>query len=137
MNTQLQVASAVHAALKNEDWTALRQLFTDDARWLMPGDNAVSGPAQGGDAVVARAQLIAAYGMRFELLATLVSHANVALSQHNTADHAGRHFAQHVATVMTLRGDRIAQIETFVSDLDNFNRFFVAHERAPAAGEAR
>lgn len=119
------VANAFHAALSTEDWSALRGLFTDDANWILPGDNAISDPAENADAVVARARLIASYGMRFDLKHVLVSRSNMALSQHNTAERDGRRFDQHVATVCRLRGDQMWQIETFVSDLDGFNRFFV------------
>ena len=119
-----QVANAFHAALAAEDWTALRGLFTEDARWLLPGDNAIFGEANDADAVVARARLIARYGMRFDLRYVLVSRSNMALSQHNTAESGGSRFDQHVATVCRLRGNQICEIETFVSDLDGFNRFF-------------
>lgn len=75
--------------------------------------------------MVERARLVASYGMHFDLLYVLYSQTNMALSQHNTAEHGGRRFDQHVATVCRLRGAQICQIETFVSDLDGFNRFFV------------
>ncbi|GJG86758.1 hypothetical protein tb265_19390 [Gemmatimonadetes bacterium T265] len=121
----LDVAHAFHAALAAEDWGALRGVFTDDARWILPGDNAVSGPAEGADAVVARARLIATYGMKFDLEHVVASRSNMALLQHNTAECGGRRFDEHVATVCRLRGDRISEIETYVSDLAGFDRFFV------------
>ena len=98
--TAKDVANDLHTALENEDWVALRAVLTDDARCNLPGENAISGAAEGADAVVARARLIASYGMRFELQYILVSRSDMALSQHNTAQRDGRQFDQHVATVM-------------------------------------
>lgn len=127
-----QAANAFHAALAAEDWGALRGVLTDDARWILPGGNAISGPAEGADAVVDRARLVATYGMRFDLRHVLLSRANMALSQHNTAESGGRRFDEHVATVCRLRGGRICEIETFVSDLAAFDQFF----RGPGGADA-
>lgn len=67
MNTAEQTANVFHIALKANDWLGLRRVLTDDASWLLPGENAISGPAENAEAVVKRAQLIAKYGMRFNL----------------------------------------------------------------------
>lgn len=134
MTVAEQVASAFHAALASGSWTATCGLCTDDARWILPGDNAISGEADEVNAVVARARLIASYGMRFDLKYVLVSRSNMALSQHNTAEHSGRCLDQYVATVWRLRGDQICEIETFVSDLDGFNRFFAGQPNLGDAG---
>lgn len=118
------VADAFHDALAAEDWDGLRTLLTDDARWVLPGTNHVSGPASGGDAVVERARLIARYGMRFDVQNVLVSARDVTLYQRNTAQVGDTTFTEYVATVCRLRGGQIAEIETFVSDPDGFDRFF-------------
>ena len=44
------LARRFHATLVARDWTGLRELLTVDARWVLPGDNAISGPAEGADA---------------------------------------------------------------------------------------
>jgi ketosteroid isomerase-like protein len=124
MLTPEDLARRFHAALTAGDWTALRSSLTDDARWVLPGDNAISGTAEGGDAVVARAQLIASYGVSFKLNHILLSRTNMALSLHNTAERNGRYLDEHLATVCRLRDGRIFEIETFLSDIQGMNLFF-------------
>nr|WP_247690546.1 hypothetical protein [Streptomyces sp. B15] len=89
------------------------------------GDDAISGTADGADAVVERAQLIASYGLDFELLHLLVSMENMALSLHNTARREDAVLDEYLATVCRLRDGRIASIETYLSDVPGMDAFFV------------
>jgi hypothetical protein len=50
-NTKLDIARRFHTALTARDWGAIRVLLTDDAQWVLPGDNTISGTANGVDAV--------------------------------------------------------------------------------------
>ncbi len=84
-NAKFDIARRFYAALTAGDWSAIRALLTEDAHWTLPGDNTISGTANGADAVVDRARKIAGYGLNFELLHILISRDNVALSLHNTA----------------------------------------------------
>jgi uncharacterized protein len=118
------LARNFHSALVARDWQGLRSLFHEDATWTLPGDNAISGRAEGADAVVARAQLIASYGLSFELKHVLLSRDNMALSLHNTAERDGIPLDEHLATVCRLRDGRIAEVETYLSDVPGMNRFF-------------
>lgn len=122
---QLEIAYAFHAALVARDWSRIRALLTDDAQWILPGNNTISGQANGADAVVDRARKIASYGLNFELLHVLMSRDNVALSLHNTARRDDRILDEYLATVCRLRDGKIAAIETFLSDVDGMNAFFV------------
>ena len=125
--TPNDLANAFHRALVARDWNCLRALFHDDATWTLPGDNAISGTAVGGDAVVERAKLIASYGLSFELKHVLLSRTNMALSLHNTAERGdGTRLDEHLATVCRLRDGLIAEVETFLSDVPGMNRFFSA-----------
>lgn len=124
MSTPEDIAKSFHATLVNRDWKAMRALFHDDATWTLPGDNAISGIAVGGDAVVERAQLIASYGLSFKLENILLSRDNMALGLHNTAERDGVKLDEKLATVCRLRDGRIAEIETFLSDVPGMNRFF-------------
>ncbi|MBD1913219.1 MULTISPECIES: nuclear transport factor 2 family protein [unclassified Leptolyngbya] len=124
-NAQLDIARRFHAALVTRDWSAIHALLTDDAQWTLPGNNTISGTANGSDAVVDRARKIADYGLKFELLHILVSRNNVALSLHNTAQQDERILDEHLATVCQLKKGKIAAIETFLSDVDGMNAFFV------------
>ena len=118
------VARAFHDALAAEDWDSLRNLLADDADWSMPGENAISGPAQTADAVVAKAQQIAGRRMLFEVRDVVVGRQAVALLQHNTAGVPPHEFAQDVATVLRISGGLIVEIETLVSNLSGFDAFF-------------
>jgi uncharacterized protein len=118
------LARKFHAALVARDWDALHALFHADATWTLPGDNAISGCAEGVDAVVERAQRIASYGLSFELKHVLLSRDNMALSLHNTAERDGARLDEHLATVCRLRDGLIAEVETYLSDVPGMNRFF-------------
>ena len=124
-NAKLDIARRFHAALVARDWNALRVLLTDDAQWTLPGDNTISGTAIGADAVVERGRKIASYGLNFELLHILVSRDNVALSLHNTARQGDSVLDEYLATVCRLKDGKIAAIETFLSDVDGMNAFFI------------
>ena len=124
MPTSEEIAKTFYATLVSGDWAGMRALLHDDATWTLPGDNAISGTAVGGDAVVERAQLIASFGLSFELENILLSRDNMALSLHNTGERDGVRLDEKLATVCRLRDGRIAEIETFLSDVPGMNRFF-------------
>ncbi|AHH98436.1 nuclear transport factor 2 family protein [Kutzneria viridogrisea] len=112
-------------AFTTDDAAALRELFTEDAWWSMPGEGTISDRIEGADAVVARAMAIRGNGVRTELLHVLVGQDGVALSLHNTATKPdGRVLDEHLATVLTVRGDKIAGIDTYLSDVPGMSAFF-------------
>ena len=121
---QTALGRKFHAALVAGDWHAIRGILTDDAQWVLPGDNTISGPAVGADAVVARAKAIAAYHVKFELTDILVSRTDMALGLHNTAERNGVKLDERLATVCRLRDGKIASIETFLSDVEHMDAFF-------------
>ena len=123
MMTPKDMAESFYAALVSRDWDAMRKLLHDDATWTLPGDNTLSGMATGGDAVVERARLIVSYGLSFTLEHVLLSRDNMALALHNTADRDDVQLDERLATVCRLRAGRIAEIETFVSDVPGMDRF--------------
>ncbi|HEX4358631.1 MAG TPA: nuclear transport factor 2 family protein [Pseudonocardia sp.] len=128
MNTtatvQHELATTFHRALTSGDWALLREIMAPEVVWTLPGDNAISGTAEGIDAVIARAQLIAGYGLNFALEHVLVSRHNMALGLHNTARRGDLVLDEHLATVCFLRDGRIVEIETYLSDLPGMNAFF-------------
>jgi ketosteroid isomerase-like protein len=102
----------------------MREIMAPEVSWTLPGDNAISDPVTGIDEVIARAELIASYGLTFTLEHVLVSRDNMALGLHNTARRGELVLDEHLATVCTLRDGRIVAIETYLSDLDGMNAFF-------------
>ncbi|MFF4735717.1 nuclear transport factor 2 family protein [Streptomyces sp. NPDC001262] len=123
--TARELGRRFHAALITGDWPAIRSMLHDNATWTLPGDNTISGTVVGADAVVDRARKIASYGPSFELLHILVSRENMALSLHNTAQRPDAILDEHLTTVCRLRDGRIADIETYLSDVPGMNAFFV------------
>jgi ketosteroid isomerase-like protein len=130
MSTPEDIARAFHATLVDRNWAAMRELFHDDATWTLPGSNVISGTAIGADAVVERARLIASYGLSFKLENILLSRDNMALGLHNTAERGGVRLDEKLATVCRLREGRIAEIETFLSDVPGMDRFFAKDNQA-------
>ncbi|MEW2274353.1 nuclear transport factor 2 family protein [Streptomyces griseofuscus] len=121
---QHQLGKKFHAYLTAGDWEGIRSLLTDDATWTLPGDNTISGTAVGAEAVMERAKKIASYGLDFELLHILVSRENMALSLHNTARRGDVRLDEYLSTVCRLRDNKIANIETYLSDVPGMNAFF-------------
>jgi ketosteroid isomerase-like protein len=111
--------------LRNRDWVTMRSVFTDDAIWCLPGSNKISGLAEGADAVVERARLIASYGLNFALKNILIGPEGVALSLNNTARRGDLVLDEHLATVCQIRDGKIARIDTYLSDVPMMNAFFV------------
>ena len=122
--SKLDVAKQFYATLVARDWSAMREIIDDRASWVLPGDNYISGPADGGDAVVARGRLIAGYGLKFELLHFLESRTDVALMLHNTAQSEHANLDEYLATVLRVKDGKIIFIETFLSDVAGMNAFF-------------
>lgn len=118
------LAATFHGALIRKDWAALRPIMSQDITWTLPGSNQISGTAEGVDAVIARAQLIASYGVSFALQHVLVSQENMALALHNEARRGDLLLDEHLATVCRIDEGKIAAIETYLSDVDGMNKFF-------------
>ncbi len=112
-------------ALQSRDWNLLRSIMTDDIVWTLPGTSLISGDAGGVDVVIARAQRIVSYGLTFNLKGVLIGQAGLALSLHNTARKGTRSLDEHLATVLTLRDEKICEINTYLSDVEMVNAFFV------------
>lgn len=98
-HTKLALALALHTALITGAWETLRTIMTEHVTWNSPGDNAISGTAAGVDAVIARAELIAGYGLTFTLEHVLFSRDNMALALHNTATRGDVILDEYLATV--------------------------------------
>lgn len=124
--TQQEIATTFHQALTTKDWDLMRTIMISDVTWTLPGTNTISGTAAGIDEVVARAELIASYGLNFALEHILLSRDNMALALHNTATRPDATLDEQLATVCTLQDGKITAIETYLSDVDGMNAFFIA-----------
>jgi uncharacterized protein len=50
---------------------------------------------------------------------------DVALHLHNTAKRGDKILDEHLTTVCSLRGNKIRRLDTFISDVEMLNAFFV------------
>ena len=128
MTTELkniEIANQFLTGLRTRDWELLKSIMTTDVVWNLPGSSVISGEAQGVDAVIQRAQLIVSYGLTFGIKHILIGRDGVALSLNNTARRGDLVLDEHLATVMSLRNGKISAIDTYLSDIDMVNAFFV------------
>jgi hypothetical protein len=65
------------------------------------------------------------FALLFRQQTLLISRDNVALSLHNTAQQGNLVLDEYLATVCRLKDGKIAAIETFLSNVDGMNAFFV------------
>jgi uncharacterized protein len=129
MTTELkkaEIANQFPTGLRTRDWDLLKSLMGDGITWNVPGSSLISGEANRHDAVVQRAQLIVSYGLTFTLKHILIGRHGVALSLNNTARRGDLVLDEHLATVMNIRDGKILAIDTYLSDVDMVNAFFVA-----------
>jgi ketosteroid isomerase-like protein len=119
------IAQQFLAGLRSRDWSLLRSIMTEDIVWSLPGTSLISGEASGVDAVIDRAQRIVSYGLTFTLKHILIGQHDLALSLHNTAKNGNQILDEHLATVCLLRNGKICAINTYLSDVEMVNAFFV------------
>jgi uncharacterized protein len=111
--------------MRTREWALLRKIITQDIVWTLPGHSRISGEARGIEAVIERAQIIVSYGLTFNLKHILEGQGGLALSLHNTVERQCKILDEHLATVCRLCEDRICLIDTYLSDVDMVNSFFV------------
>jgi ketosteroid isomerase-like protein len=119
------IAQQFLTALRNRDWELMRSIMTNDIVWSLPGTSLISGEADGVDAVIKRAQRIVSYGLNFGFKHVLFGQHGVALSLNNTAQRGDLILNEHLATVCSLRNGKISRIDTYLSDVEMVNAFFV------------
>lgn len=121
-----QLARQFLTALRTADKNLFQSILAEGAVWSLPGSSTISGDARGIDAIHQRAQTIVSHGMNFELKHLLIGRHGAAASLHNTAQHDGKIFDLHLATVLTIRDGKITALDTYMSDIAMLNAFFVA-----------
>ena len=122
---QTEIANQFLTGLRTRNWELLKSIMASDVVWNLPGSSLISGEAQGVDAVIQRAQLIVGYQLTFTLKHILIGRHGVALSLNNTARRGELVLDEHLATVMRIRNGKISAIDTYLSDIDMLNAFFI------------
>ena len=119
-----EIAEKFLNALRSHNWELMRTIMAPDIVWSLPGSSRISGEAQGVDAVIARCQIITSYGLNFALKHVLYGQFGFALSLNNTAKCGDIVLDEHLATVCSLREEKIGRLDTYLSDLPMANAFF-------------
>ena len=112
-------------ALTNRDAALLTSITTEDIVWRIPGTSLVSGEAIGVDAILKISETLNRFGVSITLERVVYSLDDVGVHQHNTGKHDGKVLDEHITTVCHLRGRKIHRLETFISDVNMVNEYFV------------
>jgi uncharacterized protein len=120
---QQQLARAFLSVLRTPDADVIRRVAVEDVVWGFPGSMSISGIAHSVDGLIGRAQTIAAYGVKVEIMRAVFGHDGVALMLHNTAERGGRVLNEYLATVFSFRGDRIARLDIPIRRADGRSLF--------------
>ena len=111
--------------LRTQNRDLLKTSLTDDAIWSIPGTSLISGEARGIEAIVGRAKRLADFGLTISLKMILLGSHGVLISLHNQAHRGLAALDESVAVVCQLRDGKICALDSYVSDLEMINSFFV------------
>ncbi len=107
------------------DVTLLKSVVTDDVVWSLPGKSLMSGEVHGVDGILKRSETIQRYGVNIEVEHVVFGYQDVTIRAHNTGKRGDKILDEYLATVFRLRENKIYRIDTFMSDVDMLNAFFV------------
>jgi uncharacterized protein len=119
------IAQSFITGLSNRDANLLKSIMTDDVVWSLPGKSLMSGEAHGVDAILKRSETLHRYEVKIELEHVVFGYQDVALHLHNTGKRGDKILDEHLTTVCSLRGNKIRRLDTFISDVEMLNSFFV------------
>ncbi|MGN8069463.1 nuclear transport factor 2 family protein [Mucilaginibacter sp. SG564] len=122
---KLSIAQTFINALKSNDWETMHSILADDAGWTLPGTSLLSGPANGAEAIIKRAQGLKYFGVKFDLKHILIGLNGFTLSLHNTASRGDLLLDEQVAIVFEVAGGKITSMATYLSDVAGINAFFI------------
>lgn len=120
-----EIAEKFITGLSNRDANVLKSIMTDDVVWSLPGKSLMSGEAHGVDAILKRSETLHRYEVKIELEHVVFGYHDVALHLHNTGKRSDKVLDEHLTTVCSLRGNKIRRLDTFISDVEMLNAFFV------------
>jgi ketosteroid isomerase-like protein len=121
---KLQLAKTFLSVLSKPDQNLVKSIVVEDMIWTFPGSSVISGEAHGVTGVMKRATTIASYGVHVELGRPVYGHSGVAVFLHNTGSKNGQMLDEHLAAVFSFRDDKIARLDTFLSDVPMVKEFF-------------
>ena len=120
-----KIAQDFIGALSARNRSTLQAIMADDIVWSLPGSSLMSGEEHGVDAILKRSEILHTYGVKIEIEHVVYGFHDVALHLHNTGDRDGRILDEYLTTVCHLEGEKIRRLDTFISDVQMLNAFFV------------
>ena len=120
-----EIAEGFITGLSNRDANLLKSIMTDDVVWSLPGKSLMSGEAHGVDAILKRSETLHRYEVKIELEHVVFGYQDVALHLHNTGKRGDKVLDEHLTTVCSIRGKKIRRLDTFISDVEMLDAFFV------------
>jgi uncharacterized protein len=120
-----EIAQKFITGVSNRDANLLKSIMTDDVVWSLPGKSLMSGEAHGVDAILKRSEILHQYEVKIELEHVVFGSQDVALHLHNTGKRGDKILDEHLTTVCSLRGNKVRRLDTFISDVEILDAFFV------------
>jgi ketosteroid isomerase-like protein len=121
---KLHLAKTFLSVLSKPNEDLVRSVVVEDMVWSFPGTSVISGEAFGVSGVMKRATTIASYGVHVEFGRPVYGYSGVAIFLHNTGSKNGRTLDEHLAAVFSFRDNKIARLDTFLSDVTMVKDFF-------------
>jgi ketosteroid isomerase-like protein len=122
------VVRRLYAAVAAGDLAAVAECFHEDAIWLLPGTNTLSGAHRGWaeirDNLLAKQGPLSGGTFRAQLLDLAVGSRHIVAIVHATADHAGRRLDQTVCQLMRVQDGKIVEVRGHYLDEAALNAFW-------------
>jgi uncharacterized protein len=119
-----QLARMFLSVLSHPDSEVVKSVAVEDFVWSFPGASAISGEAHGVDGIMRRAQTIASYGVKVEIIRAVYGFSGVSMLLHNTGNKNDRILDEQVVAVFAFRGDKVSRLDTYLSDVAMAEAFF-------------
>jgi ketosteroid isomerase-like protein len=119
-----------YAAFVTRDYATMKDCFTADAVWHLPGRGALAGDHRGWQAIhdnfLARTGPLSGGTLRAGLVDVAVGTDHIVAIQHATAEHNGRRLDVTGCQLIRMEGGRIADVQGHYSDQYAFDAFWQA-----------
>lgn len=124
-HSNIEIGEQFLAAYNAHNWEGIRKLLHPYVKWTLPGNGAISGTAEGIDAVINRVKSIVDGKVCTQLHGILVGQFGLTLSLHNSAvSDDGCVLEEELATVLTIESELITKIDTYLSDVAGMEQYF-------------
>jgi|SRR5215467_1021613 len=120
-----KIAGDFLRGLRDRDANLLHSIMADEVVWSLPDESLMSGEARGVEAILKRAITLASRNVKIELEHVVFGLRDVAVQLHNTGHLDGKVLDEHLTTVIQLEAGKICRLDTFISDVEMLNAYFV------------